>query len=217
MNLQDNMSREEFIKLVTKMVMEVLDFTEPSIPIGVSNRHIHLCREDMDVLFGFDSQLTPMKDLRQPGQYACEETVTIKGPKGQIGRVRILGPLRAETQVEISVTDGFTLGVHPPVKESGKLENTPGIEIIGPKGSVKKQSGTIAALRHIHMSPADANKLGVKDEDYVCVNVGSDLRSATLHNVLVRVSDKFVPEMHLDVDEANAVGVKNGDYATICK
>lgn len=215
MNTQE-MTREALVKLITQKVVEALQ-SGPSIPIGVSNRHIHLCRADMDVLFGAGSELTKKKDLKQPGQYACEETVTIRGPKGELGRVRVLGPLRPETQVEISVTDGFILGVPAPVRESGDLKDTPGIELAGPCGSVQKPYGVIAALRHIHMSPADAARFGVQDKDVVNVSVGDDVRGAILKGVLVRVSDKFELEMHLDVDEANAVSAKNGDYAKICK
>lgn len=211
-----SMTREELVKLVTRMVMERLQ-KGPSVPIGVSNRHIHLDRADMDILFGVGSELTHKKDLGQPGQYAAEELVTIRGPKGELKKVRVLGPLRPETQVEISTADGFVLGVKPPVRESGKLENTPGIEIVGPCGTVKKDAGVIAALRHIHMTPADAQTFGVKDKDIVCVTVGDDTRRATFSNVLIRVSDKYALEMHIDVDEANAVGARNGDAAYICK
>lgn len=210
------MTREEMVRLVTRMVVERLQ-KGPSIPIGVSNRHIHLCRADMDILFGAGSELTRMKDLGQPGQYACEEVVSIRSAKGQLNKVRILGPLREETQVEISVADGYTLGIKPPVRESGSLDDTPGIELIGPSGSVHKQYGVIAALRHIHMSPGDAETFGVKDKDIVRVTVGDNVRAATFSNVLVRVSEKYQLEMHIDVDEANAVGVKTGGAAYIFK
>ena len=166
----------------------------------------------MDALFGPGSELTVKKMLGQPGQYASEETVTIRGPKGELSRVRVLGPLRAQTQVEISIADGFTLGVKPPVRESGQLKDTPGIEIIGPCGSVKKDSGVIAALRHVHMTPEDAARFGVEDGQYIQTEI-EGLRGAILCNVLVRVSDKYALEMHIDVEEANALGVKNGDRA----
>lgn len=206
---------EEFVREVTRLVVEALqehERLERSAPIGVSNRHIHLDRADMDALFGPGSELTVKKMLGQPGQYASEEMVTIRGPKGEIGRVRVLGPLRPETQVEISVADGFTLGVKPPVRESGQLNDTPGIEIIGPKGSVKKESGVIAALRHIHMTPELAEKLHLADGQYIKTKI-EGLRGALLDNVLVRVSPKYALEMHIDVEEANALGVKNGDRA----
>lgn len=210
------MTREDLVKLVTRLVVERLQ-KGPSIPIGISNRHIHLCREDMDILFGKGSELTWKQDMKQPGQYACQETVIIRGPKGEFKKVRVLGPLRPETQVEISMTDSFTLGVRAPIRESGDLKDTPGIEIIGPAGSVKKDAGVIVALRHIHMSTEDAKVFGVKDKDVVSVVVGDDTRRATLSNVMVRVSDKYALEMHIDIDEGNAVGARNNDPAYISK
>lgn len=211
-----SMTREELVKLVTQRVVEALK-AGPPIPLGVSNRHIHLDRSDMDALFGPGSELTFKKELAQPGQYAAEETVIIRGPKGEIKRVRVLGPLRSATQVEISVADGYVLGVKPPVRESGKLDNTPGVEIIGPCGAVKKDAGAIVALRHIHMSPEDALRFGVQDKDIVNVDAGDGTRNLMFRNVLVRVSDKYRLEMHIDVDEANAAGAKNGDRVRITK
>lgn len=205
-------SQEELIRLITRMAVEELRKLERSVPIGVSNRHLHLDRADMDALFGPGSELTWKKDLGQPGQFAAEETVTIRGPKGELSRVRVLGPLRAETQVEISVTDGFALGVKPPVRESGDLDHTPGIEIIGPRGSVKKPRGVIVALRHIHMIPDTARRLKLQDKDSIQVQIEGP-RGAILEHVLVRVSPKYAFEMHVDVDEANALGLKNGDRA----
>lgn len=211
-----NVTNDELVRLVTKMVVEQLANKDVQIPVGVSNRHVHLDRKDMDILFGKGSELTKIKDLGQPGQYAAEEVVVIKGPKGQIGKVRVLGPLRPESQIEISLTDSFVLGVKPPVRESGKLDGTPGIELIGPCGSVVKDNGVIAALRHIHMTPEIANVLGVKDKDIVNVEIGGE-RGALLRNVLLRVSDKYALEMHVDVDEANALGLKNNDHVRIVK
>ncbi len=205
---------EMFVALVTRLVIEELEKFQRSVPIGVSNRHIHLDRADMDILFGQDSELTFKKELGQPGQYAAEETVTLHGPKGELGRVRVLGPLRNESQVEVSVTDGFALGVRPPIRESGKLKGTPGVTIAGPKGTIEKDTGTIAALRHVHLDPETAQRIGVKDKQMVKVEIGG-LRGGILHNVLIRVSEQFAPEMHIDVDEANAFGVKNGDRAYI--
>ena len=167
---KNNVVSAEIVRQITRMVVEELQKQqrlERSTPIGVSNRHVHLDRADMDALFGPGSELTVKKMLGQPGQYAAEETVTIRGPKGELSRVRVLGPLRAQTQVEISIADGFTLGVKPPVRESGQLKDTPGIEIIGPCGSVKKDSGVIAALRHVHMTPKDAARFGVEDGQYI--------------------------------------------------
>ena len=196
-----------------KLVVEELCKWERSVPIGISNRHIHLNRADMDILFGAGSELTPVKDL-QPGQYAAAEIVTVQGPKGELKRVRVLGPLRNESQLEISISDGFVLGVHPPVRESGKLEGTPGIKVIGPKGEVEMKRGVIAALRHIHLDLVTAERMGVHDGQIAQVEIDGS-RGAVLNNVLLRVSDKFAPEMHIDVEEANALGVKNGDRAYI--
>nr|WP_312577227.1 phosphate propanoyltransferase [Sedimentibacter sp.] len=209
-------SREELIKLITKLVIEELSKEEVLIPIGVSNRHVHLRREDLDVLFGDGYELTKLRDLKQPGQYASNELVTIRGPKGEFKNVRILGPLRKETQVEISLSDGFVLGIKPPIKESGKLKDSAGIEIIGPKGRLIKHEGSIAALRHIHMTPETAKKLKINDKDLVDVEISGE-RKAILGNVLVRVSDKYALEMHVDLDEANACNLKNNDTVKIVK
>ena len=206
--------QEEFLRLVVKLVVEELLKMERSVPIGVSNRHIHLNRADMDTLFGEGSELTRGKDLGQPGQYAAAETVTSQGSTGELTRMRVLGPLREESQVEVSIGDGFALGVHPPVRESGQLEGTPGVKVVGPNGEVEMKRGVIAALRHIHLDPATAERMGVHDKQIVRVEIGG-LRGAVLNNVLLRVSDKFAPEMHIDVEEANALGVKNGDRAYI--
>lgn len=212
---KDGRASREIVRTVTRLVVEALreqQRLERSTPIGVSNRHIHLDRADMDALFGPGSELTVKKMLGQPGQYAAEETVTIQGPKGKLERVRVLGPLRGESQVEISVADGYVLGVRPPVRESGQLEGTPGIEIIGPKGRVKKARGVIAALRHIHMTPETARRLGYRDGQMVRTRIEGP-RGALLCNVLVRVSKTYALEMHIDVEEANALGVKTGDRA----
>ncbi|WP_206460693.1 phosphate propanoyltransferase [Anaerovorax sp. IOR16] len=209
-------NEEELVRVVTKLVIEALSNKSITIPVGVSNRHVHLCRSDMDILFGKGSQLTKIKELRQPGQFAAEEIVTLIGPKGQFEKVRVLGPLRAQTQVELSLSDTYALGVKAPVRESGKLEGTPGIEIIGPKGGIIKSQGTIVASRHIHMPPSVASKLGLKDRDFVDVEIGTE-RGAILKNVLLRVSDQDALEMHLDMDEANAVNVKNNENVRIIK
>jgi len=209
-------NEEEFVKIVTKLVIEALSNKNLVIPIGVSNRHVHLCRSDMDLLFGTGSELTKMKALKQPGQFAAEEVVTLIGPKGQFEKVRVLGPLRTQTQVEISLSDTYVLGVKAPIRESGKLEGTPGIEIIGPRGGIIKSQGTIVASRHIHMPPSIALKLGLKDRELVDVELGKE-RGAVLKNVLLRISDKDALEMHIDMDEANAVNVKNNESVRIIK
>ncbi len=182
---------------------------------GVSNRHVHLSREDLDLLFGKGYALTPTKDLGQPGQFACKEMVTIVGPKGSIENVRILGPERKDTQIEISLTDAFKLGVMPPVRDSGDIEGTPGITIIGPNGKLEKEKGVIIAKRHVHMHPSDAEKFGVKDKDIVKVIVEKGDRRLIFDDVLIRVSEKFALEFHVDTDEANAALLKTGDIVYI--
>ena len=208
------MDEERLVQALAARVVQNLRQEACLVPLGVSNRHLHLCRADMDILFGAGSELTYKKALGQPGQYAAEETVTLSGPKGQLTKVRVLGPLRAKTQIEISISDGYTLGVKPPVRDSGNLEHSIGLTISGPAGQVKKDYGAIAALRHIHLDKQTASLLQVQDNQLVDVEVGQE-RGALLHQVLVRVSEQFIPEMHLDLDEANAMGVGNGDKAKI--
>lgn len=210
-------NHDMLVKLVTKLVMEELYGMSTQIPVGVSNKHIHLSRKDMDALFGEGSELTPIKDLGQPGQYACAETVAVKGPKGEFARVRVLGPLRKESQVEISKTDARTIGIKAPIRESGVLEGTPGVELIGPAGSVKLERGVIVALRHIHMTPEQARQWGLADKDVVDVKINGGERAGILGNVIVRVSDKFALEMHVDTDEANACCLDNNDTVSIIK
>lgn len=178
--------------------------TVPTIPIAVSGRHIHLTQEAVDALFGKGYQLTEKVPLSQPGQFACNEQVTIVGPKNQIERVRVLGPTRPKNQLEVSRTDEFFLGVDAPVRASGKVENTPGIKLVGTKGVYNMTEGVICAWRHIHMTPEDAETFGVADKDIVDVEVSNGLRPLTFGNVLVRVSPKYTLEMHIDTDEANA-------------
>ena len=213
-----NISKEQLKKIVTKVIIEKLSEQQEDIliPIGVSNRHVHLCRADIDLLFGKGYELTKLKDLKQTGQFAAKEVVTLKGPKGELEKVRILGPLRKETQVEVSVTDSFKLGIKPTIKESGKLENTPGITIIGPNASVETSKGTIVALRHIHVPTKVAQKLNINDKDIVSVEINGE-RKCVLGNVLVRVCDEYVLEMHVDMDEANACYLKNGDLVKIVR
>lgn len=211
------MVNEQLVKQITQMTIERLKERESNkIPVGVSNRHVHLSREDLDILFGNGYELTKKSTLKQPGQFAANETVTIRGPKGEFENVRILGPIRPKSQVEISITDSFRLGIKAPIKESGKLDSTPGIEIIGPKGSIKLPQGTIVALRHIHMLPEQAKRFGLKDKDIVSVEACGE-RRGILGNILVRVTDTSYLEMHIDVDEANACGLKNDDYVIVHK
>ena len=212
-------------EIVSKVVASVNSGAQSSsassdgdIPVGVSNRHIHLTREHLDILFGAGYELTPLKDLSQPGQYACKEQLTLIGPSLRaIEGVRVLGPLRKASQVEISRTDSYTLKVKPPVRESGDLSGSAPITIVGPKGIVQLKEGCIIANRHIHMSPADGEKYGVSDGDYVAVQTVGDGKRTTLYDVQIRVSDKFVLEMHLDTDDANACGIGNGAKVKLIK
>ncbi len=186
------------------------------LPIALSNRHAHLSKEHIQILFGEGYELKKMKDLSQPGQYACEEKVDVVGTKNTLKGVRILGPARNKTQVEVSLTDGFTLGVVPPVKDSGDLAGSPGAKLVGPKGEVEITEGIIAAARHIHMHTSDAEEYGVKDKDRVKIRVNGD-RGLIFENVLVRVHKDYALEMHIDVDEGNAAAVKNGDMVELIK
>ncbi|TGG89127.1 phosphate propanoyltransferase [Geotoga petraea] len=188
---------------------------KPGIKVGVSNRHLHLSQEDLEKLFGRGYQLNPIKDLGQPGQYASEETVDLVGPKNTIKRVRVLGPTRKATQVEVSRTDAFKLGVNPPVRDSGDIVDSSSIKLVGPKGEVELKEGVIIAKRHIHMHTDDAAKYGLKDKDLVSVLANKDGRKLIFQDVLVRVSDKYALEFHVDTDEANAAFLENNDEIEI--
>jgi putative phosphotransacetylase len=187
-----------------------------SIPVGISNRHIHLSKDDLYSLFGDWYQLKKTKDLSQPGQYACNETVTICGPKGAIEKVRILGPLRDKTQVEILEGDTFKLGIATQPRMSGQLKGSPGITIIGPKGSVQLNEGLIIAQRHIHMNLADAERLGVSDKQIVSIEFNG-LRGGIFKNVAIRANNASALECHIDTEEANAMGVKSSTKVKIIK
>lgn len=186
------------------------------VPVGLSNKHIHLSQEHLDILFGEGYELKKFKDLSQPGQYAAEEKVDVVGVKGTLKGVRILGPVRKETQVEVSFADGFVLGVVPPVRDSGDLIDSPGAKIVGPKGEVVIEKGIIAAARHIHMHTSDAEKFGVVDKEEVSVKVEGK-RGLVFNNVLVRVNKEYALEMHVDIEEGNAAGLKNGSMVELLK
>ena len=175
------------------------------VKIGLSNKHLHLCQADLETLFGAGHQLTPKKDLVQPGQFAAEETVDIVGPKKTLSGVRALGPVRAETQVELALTDARSIGIKAPVRESGKLEGTPGCKLVGPCGEVELTHGVIAALRHVHLNDEQAAEAGVKDGDWVSIKIEGE-RGLVFDNVLVRAGAKHEKEVHLDTDEGNAAG-----------
>lgn len=188
------------------------------IPVGVSNRHIHLTREDVETLFGPGYQLTKKKDLSQPGQFACNETLTLVGPTMKmIEGVRVLGPERKASQVELSKTDAIGLKIKAPVRESGDVKGSAPITIIGPKGVVQLKEGCILANRHIHMSLEDAKRYDVKDGDYVSVETIGEGKRTKLYDVQIRATDKFVLEMHLDTDDANACGIGNGAKVKLVK
>ncbi|HCA30220.1 MAG TPA: phosphate propanoyltransferase [Ruminococcaceae bacterium] len=187
------------------------------IPVGVSNRHIHLSKDHVEILFGKGYELTPMKELSQPGQYACKEVLTIVGPSLRpIENVRVLGPVRKASQVEISRTDSYTLKVKPPVRESGNIAGSASITIIGPKGVVSLDQGCIIANRHIHMSLEDGKAFGIQDGDYVTVDSFGERRTR-FYDVQVRVHRDFRLEMHLDTDDANAAGIPCGGFVKIVK
>lgn len=184
------------------------------LPIALSNKHVHLSQEHIDALFGQGHQLVNFKPLSQPGQFACEEKVDLVGPKGTIKGVRVLGPARPHSQVEISLADGFTLGVKAPIKESGDITGTPGVKLVGPAGEVELTEGVIVASRHIHMHTSDAKAFGVADKQIVKVRTFG-VRAVVFENVLVRAHENFALEMHVDVEEGNAAGVRNGEMVEL--
>ena len=186
------------------------------VKVGISNKHLHLSQEHLEVLFGAGHELTPTKELVQPGQFAAEEKVDIVGPKRELKGVRVLGPVRPETQVELALTDARGIGIKAPVRESGKLDGTPGCKLVGPCGEVELDHGVIAALRHVHLSPAQAEEAGVKDKDIVSLRVGGE-RGLLFDNVLIRSGSAHEAECHLDTDEGNAAGVGNGQLVEIIK
>lgn len=210
------------IELITRMVMESLKKQEQRqeagymVPIGVSARHIHLTQEDLEILYGPGYQLTKKKEL-MGGQFASNELVTIVGLKLRaIENVRILGPCRKKSQVEISATDALKLGVKAPVRESGDIAGSAPIALVGPKGALYLKEGCIVAARHIHMSPADAKAAGVHDGDYVSVKADNE-RGTIFNNVKIRVDESFTLEMHIDTDEANASQIATGNTVRIVR
>ncbi|HAL31776.1 MAG TPA: phosphate propanoyltransferase [Lachnospiraceae bacterium] len=206
------------VEYITRLVIQALGENSAegrmSVPVGVSARHIHLCQADVERLFGQGYQLTKKKDL-MGGQWAANEQCTLVGLKLRaIENVRILGPVRKASQVEISATDARTLGVNAPLRESGDLAGSAPIALVGPKGAIYLQEGCIVAARHIHMTPEEAAGAGLKDGDYVSVKMGNE-RGAVLDKVKIRVDPSFSLEMHIDTDEANACQIKQGDTAMI--
>ena len=201
MNVSVDRLADELIRLLT-------------IELEASGRHIHLSRAHVEALFGVGYKLTPVKDLSQPGQFACKERVTLVGPKGELKNVVVLGPERSESQVEISLTDAVTLGITPPVRQSGDLNNTPGLTVRVGERMITLDHGLIAAQRHIHMTPEDAARWGLSDNQVVKLKTFT-ARPLVFDDVVVRVSPKFATMVHLDYDEANACGFKKGDRSMI--
>jgi acetate kinase len=188
---------------------------DQSIPVAISARHVHLTAPHIDELFGSGHPLHTRKALSQPGEFAADETVTLVGPKGSIAHVRVVGPAREDDQVEISRTDEMTLGLDAPVRVSGDLNQTPGIKLVGPAGQITLAHGVVLAQRHVHMTPEDAQRLGVRDRQIVEVMIHSPHRSLIFGDVVVRVSAHYALELHLDTDEGNAAGVQPGDRARL--
>ncbi|MCB9558538.1 MAG: acetate/propionate family kinase [Deltaproteobacteria bacterium] len=191
------------------------DAEQLAIPLAVSARHVHLSERDLGMLFGEGYTLTPERPLSQPGQFAAQERVSLVGPRGRIDGVRVLGPTRSQTQVEISRTDEFRLGVDAPVRASGDVDNSPGLTLVGPAGELALSCGVICAWRHIHITPKDAKRFGVRDRDLVSVAVDSAGRDLIFGDVLVRVSERFSLEMHIDTDEANAAEIDGESQACL--
>lgn len=185
------------------------------VPVGLSNKHVHLSEADINILFGEGHTLTPIKDLSQPGQFACDEKVDVVGPKRTITGVRVLGPARKESQVELSFSDAILIGLKEiPIRDSGKLDGTPGVKLVGPKGEVELSKGAIVASRHIHMHTSDAEKYGLKDKDIVKVKVDGE-RALVFENVLIRVNEAYALDMHVDVEEGNAAMLQNGQLVEV--
>ena len=186
------------------------------VTIGVSNHHVHLTKEATDILFGQDYQLTKLRDVNQPGQFAANEKVTIKSPKSIIENVRVLGPIRPYNQVEISKTDAIKLGLNPPIRDSGDLKGSSPITLIGPKGQINLEEGCIIATRHIHITPLEAKEKGLIDTKEVKVKVESE-KGGILDHVHIKIAEKSYYEMHIDTDDANANLLVNGSEVEIIK
>ncbi|MBU2574199.1 MAG: phosphate propanoyltransferase [Elusimicrobia bacterium] len=206
---------EQLVKEIVEDLKLRAERSKTPVPVGISNRHVHFTKEDFKAVFGADAEPVLFRQLRQPGFYAANEQVTIQGPQVAIKNVRMIGPYRTYTQVEVSLGDARALGLEPPIRDSGKLENSPGIRITGPKGSIDISRGVILSKRHIHFTPKDAEFLKIQDGTEVRVRCGAGDRTTVFERVLCRVSEKFALELHLDVEEANAAGLKNGDSAWI--
>lgn len=223
MNMTEQVNKE-LTDYITQLIMEELQrydlapAREPLnlVPVGVSARHVHVSAEHMELLFGKDKPLTKFKDISQPGQFAANEKVTLIGPKGMIENVRILGPFRKNTQIEIAASEARKLGVQPPVRESGRIEGSPGIQLAGPNGTVTLEQGCIVAERHIHMTPNDARAYGVTHGQKVQVKVTGE-KGGIMDCVSIKVRADYALEMHIDTDDSNAFGIKQGDTLEILR
>lgn len=209
-----DITREQLAALVAQAVQAQLRLRSRQVPVGVSMRHIHLSRREVDALFGRTYQLTPLRPLSQPGQFACQECLDVIGPKGVLHKVRILGPERPAAQVELAQTDCRAIGVQAPVRPSGNVEGTPGVLLQGPRGVLQLSRGVIIADRHLHMSTAQAAAFGLSDGDTVRVRIDGG-KPGILDGVLVRAGDKYELDLHLDTDDANAFQLKQGQLVTV--
>ena len=186
------------------------------IPVGVSNRHCHLTEEHFKILFGRGAEPKKVKNIKQPGFYAAEESIEVRGPKGALKKIRLVAPYRAHTQIELAVTDALAVGLKPPVRESGDVKGSAAAVLVGPAGQVEIKEGVIIAQRHLHFSPQEAKALDIASGEVVRVRAGTGGgRSVVFEDAVVRVSDKYSLEFHVDTDEANAAGIKTGDVVHI--
>jgi len=211
----DGTATAALIKEITmRVIRELAEHDNPRrVVVGVSNRHVHLSAADLKTLFGLDA-MTVFRPVRQPGEFAAEQVVAIHGPKASFGKVRLMGPCRPRSQVELSRTDCIALGIDAPITQSGHLDDAAPIELEGPQGRVRLEHGAIVAARHIHMGPSHAAALGVADQDLVRVRIDGQ-RGGVLDNFIIRIKPEWVPEIHLDTDEANALNLRTGDHLTI--
>ncbi|WP_297597299.1 phosphate propanoyltransferase [uncultured Cetobacterium sp.] len=204
------------LDVLLEKILEAVEGKKLTVPLGISNRHIHLKQEDTEILFGKGYELNKLKDLSQKGQFAAKEVVTVCGPKSVIEKVRILGPARKETQVEVSISDCLKLGIKGKVKMSGDICETPGITLVGPKGTVVLSKGIIVSQRHIHMDEKDAKRFGVSNGEIVSIKIDG-IRGGQYDNTCIRVDKNFTLECHLDTEEANALGVDSSSKVRIIK
>lgn len=209
-----DISQEQLLLLITQAVQAELQKRSRQVPVGISVRHIHLTRDDVDKLFGYGYQLTPKKALSQPGQFACEECLDIIGPKGELKHVRILGPERSATQIELAQTDCRNIGIKAPVRSSGDTKGTPGVTLRGPRGTLTVPEGVMIADRHIHMTPAQAAAFGLADGDRVQVKIDGP-KPGVMGGVLIRANGKCALDFHIDTDDGNAFLLKQGQLVTV--